>query len=122
MIDLSGCDYLDSTFLGCLVDLHKRHGRGRPPRFEVAAPRRCAAACSPSSRLDALLNLIDEAPEVVGEELDLPAVAAGPAELGRHVMECHRRLAELGGPDQAAFERIADQFARELAAHGAGPS
>src|SRR5262249_19078749 len=69
VIDLSGCDYLDSTFLGCLVDLHRRHGRERPARFEVAAPPQARLRLLASSRLDALLNLIDEAPQVIGEDV-----------------------------------------------------
>jgi hypothetical protein len=36
------------------------------------------------------------------------------ADLGRHVMECHRRLAELGGSRAPSFRSIADQLAREL--------
>jgi hypothetical protein len=114
VIDLSACDYLDSTFLGCLVDLNKRHGRTRPTRFAVAAPpQACRRLLSPS-RLDTFLNLIGEAPEVIGDDVDLPSNATGQVELGRHVMDCHRRLAELGGPNQAAFERIAERFAVEL--------
>jgi hypothetical protein len=36
-------------------------------------------------------------------------------DLTQHVMECHRRLAEVEGPQQAAFRRIAEQLERELA-------
>ena len=35
-------------------------------------------------------------------------------DLGRHIMECHRRLAELGGSQAASFRSIADHLAREL--------
>ena len=31
VVVLSGCDYLDSTFLGCLIDLHRRYGEANPP-------------------------------------------------------------------------------------------
>src|SRR4051812_10134118 len=37
VVDLLACDYLDSTFLGCLVNLHRRHGRCEPPRLLIAA-------------------------------------------------------------------------------------
>jgi anti-anti-sigma factor len=39
VVDLSHCDYLDSTFLGCLVNLHRRYNQTPPHRFQVAAPR-----------------------------------------------------------------------------------
>ena len=37
-VDLSGCDYLDSTFLGCLVEMQRRAGKAAPGRFVVSAP------------------------------------------------------------------------------------
>src|SRR4051812_9057346 len=37
VVDLTACDYLDSTFLGCLVNLQLHHGRGEPPRLLIAA-------------------------------------------------------------------------------------
>jgi anti-anti-sigma regulatory factor len=121
VIDLSACDYLDSTFLGCLVDLNKRHGRTRPSRFAVAAPPQVRTRLLSPSRLDTFLNVIGEAPEVIGEDLELAPNLTARADLGRHVMDCHRRLAELGGPQQAAFEQIAERFAMELIARGSGP-
>ncbi|HMB02962.1 MAG TPA: STAS domain-containing protein [Isosphaeraceae bacterium] len=114
VVALEACDYLDSTFLGCLVDLHRRYGKQEPPRFLVAAsPEQCRRLFAPN-HLDKLLKATEVGPEVIGEEFVLPPLAKGSDELGLHVMECHRRLAELGGPNQAAFARIADQLAREL--------
>jgi anti-anti-sigma regulatory factor len=113
-VDLSACEYLDSTFLGCLVGLHKRYGRGKPPRLLIAAsPEVCRRLLTPS-HLDSLLNTSGECPEVIGEDLTIPPLALGGTDLGWHIMECHRRLAEVGGPDQDVFEAIADQLAEEL--------
>lgn len=114
MIDLEGCDYLDSTFLGCLVDLHRRYGVTEPPRFVVSAPAATVQRLLAASRLDRFLRPTEERPEILGEAVVLPSQALETTELGRHVMECHRRLAEIGGPNQAIFERIADQLAEEL--------
>ena len=36
-VDLTLCEYLDSTFLGCLVDLYKKFGRSESNRFHVVA-------------------------------------------------------------------------------------
>jgi anti-anti-sigma regulatory factor len=114
VIDLHECLYLDSTFLGCLVTLHKEFGKLRPPRFFVAAPADCRARLLAATYLDRHLNLLDTAPAVAGDWLPLPTAPLGAQELGRHVMECHRRLAELGSPCSAAFNRVADQIAQEL--------
>jgi len=114
VLDLEPCDYLDSTFLGSLVDLHKRYGSQVPPRFLVAASREKRLRLLAPNHLEKLLNATEVCPEVIGEDCVLPPLAKGSQELGHHVMECHRRLAELDGPNRAAFEQIADQLAREM--------
>jgi hypothetical protein len=113
-VDLSACEYLDSTFLGCLVILHKRYGSGATCRLQITASPEVCQRLLHSCHLDALLNTTGECPEVIGEDLAITTLALGSRDLGWHVMECHRRLAELGGPHQVAFEEIADQLEKEL--------
>ncbi len=111
---LESCDYLDSTFLGSLVDLHRRYGKQEPPRLLLAAsPERSQRLFGPN-HLEKILKTVEVDPEVRGEECVLPHAAKGASELGWHIMECHRRLAELPGPNQAAFQEIADGLGREL--------
>jgi len=114
VIDLHACDYLDSTFLGCLITLHKEFGNVQPPRFFVSAPPDGRRRLLAPTFLDRYLNVHESPPAVEGDWLSLPTTPLEPQELGRHVMECHRRLAELGGPCAAAFGSVADQLAREL--------
>jgi hypothetical protein len=117
-VDLSACDYLDSTFLGCLVTLQRRHGGGQPPRLLIVAPAAVGQRVLAPNHLDALFSIVGEGPEVVGEDLTIPPVALGSQEMGRHILECHRRLAEVAGPNQAAFAEAADELARELTRSG----
>jgi ABC-type transporter Mla MlaB component len=115
VIDLSECQRLDSTFLGALVDLHNRFNGDGKTRVAIAAPPGAARELLSCSRLDRLLPVWDEPPPARGE--GAPLVADRPldaGDLGRHVMECHRRLAEQGGPAAKIFARIADQLQREL--------
>lgn len=109
-IDLTQCDYLDSTFLGCLVKLHKRLG---PGQFEVVAPGERRKLLS-AAQLDKLLAVAEQAPTEIVSITTLTAEMICSEELGRHAMQCHRELARLGGPNQVVFERIAEQLAREL--------
>lgn len=113
VVDLTGCDYLDSTFLGCLVQIHRHHS-GPQHRVAIAAPPEKVKALLAQLHLDRLFHLVPAAPAKACEPAALPAVAVDPCELGRHVMECHRRLAELGGPQKDAFARIADHLAHDL--------
>jgi len=124
VIDLAGCDYLDSTFLGFLVWLHGRYNRTQPHRFLVAASDdQCQRLLAPS-RLNQLLNITEQSPDLVVEPLEFRGHELASRDLGRHVMECHRQLAEQEGPQQSAFRAIADRLAGELGKveHAAGPS
>ena len=113
VVDLSACEHLDSTFLGCLVEMRRRAGKASP-RFAVSAPEDRAKKLLGPTKLDLVLKPTAEPPQVVGNFVTLPAVDPTSPDLMRHVMECHRLLAELGGPQQAAFAAIADNIEREL--------
>jgi anti-anti-sigma regulatory factor len=114
-LDLSQCERLDSTFLGCLVNLHKHFNREGGVRFAVAAPPNVRRSLLAGCRLDRLLPIRDQAPEALGEESLLDDQEQVDAwDLGRHVMECHRRLAEQNCPGSEAFARVADQLEKEL--------
>jgi anti-anti-sigma regulatory factor len=122
VVDLSCCEYLDSTFLGCLVDLHKRFAHGPSPRFLVAGgPEQRQRLLAPL-QLHRVLNVIDEVPATTGEWLTVCAARdtgdLTPQQLGRHVLECHRRLEELGGANAAIFGPIIERLARDLQAIG----
>ena len=119
VVDLSACEYLDSTFLGCLVDLHRRAGRTDPPRFLVAAPPETVRKLLGPTRLDTVIRTTPEAPAVIGDYVALPATDLASSDVMKHVMQCHRLLADLGGPQKAAFAAIADNIERELQGPGA---
>lgn len=114
VVDLSACDYLDSTFLGCLVDMQRRAGRSEVPRFLVSVPAEKVKKLLSPTKLDLVLKTTAEPPAVIGDYVALPAADAGSPELMRHVMECHRLLAETGAPQKAAFTAIANGIEREL--------
>jgi hypothetical protein len=62
-----------------------------------------------------VLDLTEVCPEPISDVLEVSRPSLPGTDLGRHVMECHARLAELGGSRAASFRSIADQLARELA-------
>jgi hypothetical protein len=120
VVDLLYCDYLDSTFLGCLLTLQKRHGAGPSPRVLIAATDQVARRLFAASHLGSLFRFVDAGPAVVGAEEPLPTAPLDARNLAWHVMECHRRLAEVDGPDREAFAQVADALASELVPRG-GP-
>jgi hypothetical protein len=114
VVDLSQCDYLDSTFLGCLLSLHRKYNRTSPHRFQVAASGDKRQQLLAPTHLIQALDLTDICPEPISDVVEVSRPTLPGEDLGRHVMECHRHLAELGGAGAAAFRAIAEQLAREL--------
>jgi anti-anti-sigma factor len=120
VIDLTDCEYLDSTFLGGLALLHRRHNQSSPHRFQVFASADRRQKLLAATHLDRVLDLAQERPLVdVGALVELGR-HNDTRELVRHVMESHRRLAELKGPDHREFAAIADRLAEELGEPVAG--
>lgn len=117
VIDLTRCEYLDSTFLGCLLTLHQQFNKGGAKRLRIAADAAKAKSLMGPSRLDRLLPLVAECPASVGERV--PVASDEPMEktaMAQHIMNCHRKLAEIEGPEQRKFAMIAEHMAKELAA------
>lgn len=112
-VDMSRCDYLDSTFLGCLVGLEKRCEHDRD-RFVIAADRAARIRLFSTTVLDRYLQFIDDSPMAISELIDLDTPELAPQELGRHVMHSHRQLAGLDCKDADKFRSIADRLQDEL--------
>lgn len=114
IVDLSVCDYLDSTFLGTLVLLDRRYSAGGSTRFRVFASREQCTKLLHASRLDRVLTIISERPASDCDWQPVPAAPMEQDEFIRHLIECHQRLSELGGPSARGFQQVADQLSREL--------
>jgi hypothetical protein len=112
-LDLSACDYLDSTFLGCLVLLQQRGRRGRGS-FAVLADETVRHKLMSSVQLEPLLQFAPSCPPCSGAAVTLPVVNLPRSEFGHHLLETHRNLAELGGPAAASFRSVAQQLEKEL--------
>ena len=113
-VDLSACDYLDSTFLGCLVGVHRRC-RSEPlvqlfVCCEIAKRQRLLGP----TRLDTLFHCIETTPEPAGPWVKLPPPELAKRDFGLHVLECHERLSELHCPSAGAFKTVVEQLSREL--------
>ena len=113
-VDLTQCSYLDSTFMGCLIEMHKRANEVEPTRLWLAADRFKSLQLFSSTTLDRLFHFTDESPQPVGEWVPLEAQQVDSHDLGWHVMHCHRSLAEFGGKDSSKFAAIADRLEDEL--------
>jgi len=114
VLDLEDCEYLDSTFLGCLVALHKKFSREQPPRFVVNAGRETRRRLLSPTRVDKVLELTDTDLPLPDRWVDIPDKSLDRREFGLHLKECHELLAELGGPQSEAFGRVVEELQRDL--------
>jgi anti-anti-sigma regulatory factor len=114
VVDLSACTYLDSTFLGCLMELFRQFGRAQPPRYFMTGSDGPIKKVIGPTHIDRLIPQLPEAPATSGDWLEVKVQALEKTEHLRHVMHCHRALAMVSGPMQDAFARIADQIDQEL--------
>jgi anti-anti-sigma factor len=113
VVDVSECEYLDSTFLGCLIGLKKLCEKDRS-RFIIAANEQDKIRLFATSVLDRYLPFTNAAPPAATELIELDTPELDPKELGRHVMHAHRLLAGLDCRDADKFRSIADRLQEEL--------
>ena len=116
LLDLNACTYLDSTMLGCLIALHREFSlTADPPRFQIVAGHEARQRLLAPMRLDSHLALREDFPPAAGQWMTLKPEQPALAEFGRHVMDCHNRLADAGVPKADAFRLVAQQLASDLA-------
>lgn len=115
VLDLNDCDYADSTFLGCIVLLH-RLGTQNPGDFSVTASDVAREKLLTALQLQRVLSFRETPPECIGSPVELPVSSLSRLEFCAHLLETHQKLAELGGPSTDAFRKIADRLAAELGA------
>lgn len=112
--DANECQYLDSTFLGCLVGMKKASQAAGDRHFQIAASPETRRRLFSPTGLAQYFEFVDSCPEVVGETVPLDVTGVAARELGRCVMECHELLAQTGGAGAEAFRSIAERLAGEL--------
>jgi anti-anti-sigma regulatory factor len=113
-VDLTQCTYLDSTFLGCLVTLQRKSESLPGDPFVIAACPETRVQLFQTRQLASFLHTVDDAPEPIGELVDIAIADTARHDFGRHVADTHRALASLGGEEAGKFEQIADHIEREL--------
>lgn len=106
-IDLRDCTYMDSTFVGTLLALHKQlDGAGRG-RLTLLAP---SPACA---RILRDLGLTDVLPADADADIpddapwqELPCSPDDAAAFKRNIKQAHEELASLPGPVGKQFEQV----------------
>jgi anti-anti-sigma regulatory factor len=114
VFDATLCDYVDSTFLGCLIWVKKACEQAAACQFVIAASAATRVKLFSASSLDQYFDFVDASPEPLDKLVTINIKKLDPKELGRHVMHCHELLADMGGSQARAFKAVADRLAKEL--------
>ncbi len=114
VFDAMQCDFLDSTFLGCLVGIKKACEQSPTTRFFIRACDATSVKLFSTSSLNKYFDFIDSCPEPIDEFELIDIDALDAITLGRHAMHCHEHLAERGGREAAAFRSVADCLSKEI--------
>ena len=111
IVDLSECDYLDSTFLGCLVKLQRV---GTKRWFQVVADDAARKRLFAATQLDGYFSFIPQSPKSTTPFAKLDISPLSDHELGQHMMEAHAALGDIPSEFASRFKRIASQLMSEL--------
>ena len=114
VFDARQCDYVDSTFLGCLIWMKKACERSPGRQFVIAASKATRIKLFSLSSLSGYFDFVDDCPEPVDKFVAIDVEKVTSEELGRHVMRCHELLADMGGDQACAFKAVAERLAKEL--------
>ena len=112
--DLSTCEFLDSTFLGCLIQLHKQWNQKPDERFLLVASQEKKRELFKASFYDRLLLFVDEAPDPLAGFKEISRECLDAEEFGKHILECHEQLINHGGDDTSHYREIVDRLTIEL--------
>ncbi len=114
-IDLSECSFLDSTFLGHILALHKQLELGAVnSSLVLLRPSEAVMHTLTESGLVEVLSIGEVCPQRIGEFISLDLKNTDADSFARHVLECHQRLAEVPGPNQEVFKEVVRYMLDEL--------
>ena len=114
-VDLSGCTYLDSTFIGTLLGL-KRLAESRPAGgLTLICPSAECRRLLEQMRIGHIFA-VEAAPPAGGEwqEVCVPLEAMKSRAFQCNVVDAHQRLASCEGPTGDRFRQLAQDLEREL--------
>jgi anti-anti-sigma regulatory factor len=120
VFDATQCEYLDSTFLGCLISIRKACEQSANGEFIIAASASTRIKLFSTSCLDQYFDFVDACPEPIHALALIDVEALDRETLGRHVMGCHERLAERGGEKRPYSAQLPTSCAKSSATRQPG--
>ena len=102
--DLSGCEYMDSTFLGLIVGAQKRFAQGQANRTIVLLA--VNEACKGLLRTIGVLGMVRLSDEAIAFPPDLERLSSGMRADARLLLDAHEELSELSPENRKRFSAL----------------
>lgn len=114
LVDLSGCEWLDSTFAGCLLSQSVRSRGDQAASFTlVAASPGCRDALDKLGVTQLLLDENATLPSHITFEPVTPETFS-PDRVAQTIVDAHDRLADVSEANQRTFGTLAAAFRADL--------
>jgi len=110
-IDLSACEYMDSTFMGLLVAFNKRLARARGKKLTLVQPSAVARDLLEGLGISSLVEIIDEPVAFPPGMKNIVKTTASSAEL---LLSSHENLMELSEENRKKFSGLHGVLKKQL--------
>jgi anti-anti-sigma factor len=113
--DLSGCEYMDSTFLGLIVGANKRFKAlsGRTLRVLHANP-----TCLGLLRTIGVTRLVEISNDEVPFPQSMETIGPGPRATAEFILDAHEQLSEISDENRARFTTLTKALKDSLGKQG----
>jgi anti-anti-sigma factor len=107
LIELSECEYMDSTFLGLIVGTHKRSFlRARDASRRIVTLFGVNEACKGLLRTIGVLGIVSISAEDLALPADMERLAGGERATARFLLDAHEELSELSQDNRKRFSAL----------------
>ena len=114
-VDLSGCDWLDSTFAGCLVGQTVKARNADGPGFSLVRPSdTCCNVLTNMGLAPLLLADLPPAPPAPESFSQVTTQTFSAERVTETVIDAHEHLADVSQTNREVFGRVADTFRADL--------
>lgn len=102
-VDLSGCDYMDSTFMGLLIGFNKRMLKLMKKRITIVCPTPTAKDLLEGLGLTTLVDMIDEPVPFPKDMIDINQTKSASVDL---LLHSHENLMEISEENKKKFSAL----------------
>ena len=109
-VDLSGAEFIDSTFTGFLLSMAKRKQDAAAPAFHLLRPSEAATGVLRELGVLQIFDIRQSIPNPPTDWTELPIVSAGCERVADHVIDAHEELIDSDSTKSGQFVRVVELF------------